>query len=635
MDTKSIIKNLGLVLLCLYIIIGSGLQIYSYSQFKSLPSPIYGGDYYFQMGMVNHIRYGGNPLESNAIVGTVPGYLPLYSYLCAVFCNILNLDTIKGMLYFSIIIFIVSSIIWYILFKTLFENEYIAIIGVILTNGINYYPILKYTPFTLHVMIPLFILFLYLSYRNKDIKYYIPLGIIYGLMAISHTVAFVGATLIILTLMAYEFYKNKDDLKNYLMEHIKNWGLMWIVGLSISMLYWYKPIFKYHLYRPYDRIHMDTWDFGRLDIQLSFLFDEIVKYLFNFSSISGIIITVLTWIGLYGIYKGNDTNKDLLNFLKVFGLGAIISVFSYFITEPILHINFIPSYMESFYLWTLSIIIALYGLRYAVNNLKNTIKSTDNNGNNNEINKNVKSVNNINNIFNKKIIVLLLIFLILSINSIMAFNTYVSSDRWAQVAKNPLPPEYQSLQKYIIKNTNVNDVILSTKELSFAVNSLTGRKIMVCRWAQLNNPYIPVYQRDMDAAVILYGNNTNKKLELLRKYNVSYLFWHYNWINTEYKIDRNGRLLGIFDPLMTYDTEKNRRYLSHYNVKYSPMYFWVDPACRSDKIRKYHLLLISPYNYYAYTHPWHPDLDRYLVEVWNYSINGYKVAALYKINYSS
>jgi hypothetical protein len=190
---------------------------------------------------------------------------------------------------------------------------------------------------------------------------------------------------------------------------------------------------------------------------------------------------------------------------------------------------------------------------------------------------------------------------------------------------------YISLQNYLLKNTNVNDVILSTKELSFAINAISGRKVLVNRWAQQNNPYMNLPQRDMDAAVILYGNDTKKKLELIKKYNISYLYWDYYWFNSEFYFDRNGRLVGMFDPLMTYDTNKNREYLDRYVVKYIPMYFWVDPSARYDNVRKFHILIISPQNYYNFTNPWKQDLNKYLVEVWNYTYNGHKIAVLYKI----
>jgi hypothetical protein len=502
------------------------------------------------------------------------------------------------------VLFIVASVIWFYLFRVLFKDDWIALIGVVLANGISAYPILKYTNFTHQIMIPLFILALYLAFKERKIIYYALLGLVYGLLTLSHMVAFVGATLIILTFVIYEIYKNKNRILDYLKDNIKNWGVFGAIALPILMLYWYKPIFVYHLHRPYDRLHMDVIDFGRLDVQINFLFDMIKTYLLNFGSISSIINTLLLWVGLYAFYTSKeDTLKE---FIKIFGIGAIFATFCYFITEPLLKMHFVPTYMHGFYLWVTAIIVGLYGLNYIKENL------------------------NLNEL-NKKVVVFGLLFIILFANSSYAFVNYINNDRWANAGKYPMPEHYVSLQNYLLKNTNVNDVILSTKELSFVINAISGRKVMVNRWAHQNDPYINLPQRDMDAAVILYGNDTKKKLELIKKYNVSYLYWDYYWINSEFQFDKYGRIIGMYDPLMTYDTKENREYLDEYGVKYIPMYYWVDPSTRYNNVRKFHILVISPQNYYNFTNPWKPDLNKYLVEVWNYTYNGHKIAVLYKI----
>ncbi|WP_456373817.1 hypothetical protein [Methanocaldococcus sp.] len=603
----SIKSKLSILLLILYIILGAFIQYNGISQFKSLPSPIYGGDYYYQMGVIWHIREGGNPLESSSILGGIPGYLPVYGYLCAKFCDLFNLDTMKGMFYFSIVIFIVSSVIWFYLFRVLFKDDWIALIGVVLANGISSYPILKYTNFTHQIMLPLFVIALYLTYKERKIIYYALLGLIYGLLTLSHMVAFIGATLIILIFIVYEIYKNRDKIIDYLKENIIKWGVFGIIAVPILMLYWYKPLFIYHLHRPYDRLHMDIIDFGRLDVQIMFLFDMIKTYLLNFSSIGNIISTLLVWLGIYAYYKSeNSIEKE---FIKIFGIGSLFATFCYFITEPLLKIHFVPTYMHRFYLWLLAILIGLFGLKY----IKERFKLYD----------------------NKNIIVFGVLFILLFANTTFAFVNYINNNKWANVGKQPLPEMYKSLQHYLLTHTNVNDVILSTKELIFMIHAISGRKVMVIRWAQLNDPYIDLSQRDVDAAIILYGNNTKKKLELIKKYHIKYLYWDYNWISSEFEFDRYGRLIGIYDPLMALDKPKYREELDKYGVKYIPIKFWLDPANRNKYVRKFNVLIISPQNYYNFTNPWKPDLNKYLVEVWNYTYNGKKIAVLYKINISN
>ena len=84
-------------------------------------------------------------------------------------------------------------------------------------------------------------------------------------------------------------------------------------------------------------------------------------------------------------------------------------------------------------------------------------------------------------------------------------------------------------------------------------------------------------ERDIDAALILYGNNTEKKLELIEKYNIKYIYWDYYWINSEYKFDTNGNIAGIYDPMIAFYSEDSEKKLVENGVKYSVMDWWVDP----------------------------------------------------------
>ncbi len=628
--------KLPYLMLIFYIILGLFLQFFEVSGFKALPSSLYGGDYYYQMGSVSHILSGGNPFESSSMVGGIPGYLPLYGILCAGFCKLFSLDAFNGMIYFSLVIFAFSSILWFQTFKKIFKNEWVSLIGVILSNGISIYPILKYTEFTEQIMIPLFILALYLTFTHKKSVNYAFLGIIYGLLAISHTVAFVGATLIIATFMTYEIcekYKfNKiNGIKSYLKENWKNLGIFSIFGFPLSLLYWYKPIFVYKLVNTYDKMHMDTLDVGRLDIQINYVKNSFLNYFLNFKSLSEGFITLMLIFGIYLlIFKRNFHKKEV--FINLFVIGSIIATYCYFITEPLLKMNFIPTYMSSFYIYPSAVLFSIYTLKYINEKLRD----------------NSRKLKCITLSFG-------LLFILLTANSVSSFVEQPSENPWLPLAYLEIPECYASLDMYLEKNTAVNEVILSSKMLSSVVNSVTGRKVMVNHWAQQNDPYIDLPQRDIDAAIIFYGNNTAKKLELIKKYNVSYLFWNYYWVDTEYKFTENGEIKNS-DPLITYSKEYEKNTLIENNISFFELNSWVNPGLRGENIRKYDLLFVSPENY-RYSNkswylgldpylrelnstenyknsvkPWKEDLDPYLEEVWNYSADGQKIAILYKIN---
>ena len=604
------VKKIPLIFFILFVIICPIMQFKGISSFHQLPSGIYGADYYYQMGSVNHIRYGGNPFESSSMEGGIPGYFPLYGILCAGFCNVFNFDTLHGMLYFSIVVFVMACIVWFYLFRTLFKNDWIALIGVLLANG-NLMPILKYTPFTSQIMVPLFILSLYMVFKERKIEYYVLLGIIYGLFAISHMVAFIGATIILFVFLIYQLFEMyhannipSKNLKNTTInELIKKWGLLGLISAPLLLLYWYKPLFVYHLKMGYyDRVHMDTPDFARFDVQISFLINTIKKYLFKFNTLKSGIVSALIVFGVFGYLTSE--NSTLKKFFAVLLAGSLFATFSYFITEPLLHMNFIPTYMSGFYINSCMLIFSLFGLSYAGRFMK---------GNDS--------------------ILYVLLFLVLFTNSLYNYDNYLQNDKWVvNIGKYYLPPQYIELEKYLINNTDLNDVILSTKELSFAVNSVSGRKVMVNKWAQTANPYENMPERDMDASIILYGNDTKEKLKLIKKYNVKYIYWNIYWTNSEYIYNKSTMdIISYRDFLLTLDTPENRKKLDKYNVSYYPEHTWMDPACAGEHIRKFDILIISPKNYYNNTNPWKPDLNQYLEEVWSYSENGQKIAVLYKV----
>ncbi len=597
-------KNWALYFLILYILIGLFIQYYEISQFKSLPSPLYGGDYYYQMGVIHHILFGGNPFKSSSMLNGIPGYLPLYALIVVFFIKIFNLSTIKGLFITSYFLFAISTIIWFFLFKKLIKDDMLSLILSILANPITSYPILKYTHFTHQIMIPLFLLSLYLSFfENLNSKNFIFLGIIYGLLALSHTVAFVGATITLMVFILYKIFFEKN-IRNF----FKNIFLLLLFGIPVALIYWYKPIFTYHLKSKYDRLHMDIIDFGKLTVKINFLLDTIKSYFFDFSNITASIETILLYLGIYyTIEKRDKTSK----FILLITVSSFIATFLYFITEPLFNINFVPPYMSYFYIWTSKILLAAAGLKYIFEILKSKYLLQN----------------------NLEIYIKTALVLILTLVNVKNFMDKVKNDRWFKVAKYPLPDIYVKLSKFIINNSKVNDVILSNKELSFVINALTGRKLVTNRWAQQNDPYINLPQRDMEASVILYGNNTKEILKLLKKYNVKYFYWDINWIRLEYQFDKKGRIINIFDPLLTYDTMQNRKYLSSNNVKYIATKFYIDPACRNENVRKFNVLLISFENYRKFYHPWSYNLDKYLIPVWSYNAGGKTLGILFKVKY--
>ncbi len=92
------------------------------SQFKALPSPLFGGDYYYQLGAITHM-YGAPITEwagSSNGIGTHPAYFMFYSSLVTIFGKLLSFAPMQAMFNFNFILPLVSLFAFYFLFKKIF-----------------------------------------------------------------------------------------------------------------------------------------------------------------------------------------------------------------------------------------------------------------------------------------------------------------------------------------------------------------------------------------------------------------------------------------------------------------------------------------------------------------------------------
>jgi hypothetical protein len=222
--------------------------------------------------------------------------------------------------------------------------------------------------------------------------------------------------------------------------------------------------------------------------------------------------------------------------------------------------------------------------------------------------------------------------LIILLLLIAQYQAYVSfkKDRWYGAGVNPLPENLLALKDYLVSNTDVKDTILTANEVGFAVNALSGRKLLITRRAQ-NDAYSDLESRELAAAIIFYGNDVQAKKELLKKYDVKYLYWDAYWIQSEFSFNEQGQIAGWFDPIVLFDNAEKRETLGKYNISYFSQNTWLDPASKSENFNKFDYLFISPQNYVNVTHPWNPNLDVFLQEVWIYPSSGQAMSRLYKI----
>lgn len=600
-----------LVVLIMYLV----FQLNLIFSFKQLPSPIYGGDFYYSLGTVQHFMSGGNPFVSSNFLGSEPGYLAPYAICVGITGMLFGLSAFAAMKAFSILFMIVAMFVFYLFISYLFRNKSAALISIIFFMPLTSFPVLKYNAFTLLLVFPACLFSLYFFMIKRKLVSAIILGLLLGICGISHTSIFVTTLFFFGTVAVYMLF----------FEHLKKEGKSWsfdkksfnqsfgktmiyliiicLIMAAISMLYWYKPIFVYHGRLPLGSAH--ALSFPTFSSQIKLMWSNIKYYFFNFVEPLAGIKSILFIIGVFSIFLVKKYTR-FEKFMILILIATFIGSSHHFITEPLLGVNLAVQQVGEFSFNFTSSVFAAFGAIVLFNLFKSV------------------------NLFKKyELYIVIFLILVLLILNVLQFNNYSRNDKWVNVGRNSLSPNLASMQEWVLKNTGVNDVFLSTNELNFAVNALTGRKIVNGRCSH-SSMFLDHNERHAVAAVMLYGNNTETRKALLRKYSVDYLYWDYYWFQSEFYFDNEGRLTSWFDPLMVVETPTYLKMFQENNVSFFRQHTWLDPTIKYETMPKFDVMIVLP-NQFNLTHPWHPDLDNYLIEVWNYSQGGQVISRIYKI----
>ncbi len=555
------------------------------NEFNQLPSPIYGGDAYHQLGQVQHILSGGNWFSGYNIPDNVPGYSPLFAIYVAIIAKITGMKAMSAVLYSSLLSTILSLLVLYYFFKRIFDNAYVPIILILLFVPISRLLVMKYSIFSQFIIMPLFFLFLYDFYESGKNKYW--LAITYGLLGLAHPISFIIASIL---LVIFTVYFKKIDLTS-----LKSVGVVLIIGIIVAQLYWFEPIFVHHMKSSEHYLDWNNEDFSNFSTQINYLKDIIRGYFLNFftKDVFSFLPSALSLLGLVFLFLAKKTNYNL-NFLCIFNISSFFLIFSYIITRPLLGMDLYPIRINDFLFFFNAILLAGFGLNFLLNKVKKYQKHAS--------------------------IAFICLLVFFSFNALKEKKT---SDKWYDSARQELPDKFLQLQKFVLENTDVNDVFISSNELSFALNSLTGRKLLNTRRAQ-NSPYLDMDERILASSAVLYGNDDELRKNFIEKYKIKYLFWDQDWIPTEYRIE-NGNVLP-FDPLNLFDTEEKRKFLANLNISYQAQHTWIDPALAGETYKKFDLLLIVP-KYISIEQPWNGGLNDYLEEIFNFD----NTTKIYKI----
>ncbi len=602
--------------LVVVILIFLALQIGIVDQLKQLPGPLYGGDYYYHLGMINHLSSGGSIFENSQAAGGYPWVPPLYHLTIVAISRISGLNLINTIFYSNILFTPIIGILSYLLGLVFLKKRTLALAVAsysLATGSLYYYYHAARTITTL-----LFLLLLFYSYQKDELRFNILAGISYGLVMLSHTSAGIAASFLLalyfiyMTFFQYSGFRKPDfdQVKKNLKRNLIYFSTVFGIGFAIGLIYWFIPIFMLHLAV---KNRLQDFNYAVVDTfyqQLKYIIGSLAwMFIPKFTSALSLIIGIMFDVGFVGMIFIRKRSQEIRFLLFLFadmvlGYGHII------ISEPLLHTNLTPSSLGGYPSSVFMMLVPFIGIIILLNTLSGTIKS-------------IKK-------YSEHIFIIFFI-IILSVGA-LGYTASKTKSPYYENAKQPMPQYLDDISGWVKQNTNVDDVFLSDNEDAFMLNALTGRKLLASRRAHFGM-FVDVDERYIDAAVILHGDDDSKRAELLKKDNVKYLFWHYRWLSNVYQFDNNGQIVGISDPLLIIDKDDYEKTLQTYNISYQKLHTWLDPALRGDEYRQYDALLVQPS--LNITHPWSDELDKYLILEKTFYYQGLEAAKIYSINLPS
>ncbi|MBI2547991.1 hypothetical protein HYW21_01440 [Candidatus Woesearchaeota archaeon] len=593
---------------------------------KQIPTCLYGCDYYHENGAVLDLI--NNPSQtwqsgSHGYLGLPQTTPKFYFYLRMVFSKLFGLDFFeswKVVLPLSYIFIAVGLGGWFLLYRKIFTGEIIALLLAVLTFEYTNAPYFKYnaimnvlTPYLLlHMLVFFERLRLIESYRNLWDKKFILISLSLMIFFIVYAHIHAMAPFIMYLFFFFGFFFFGGISK-------QSWKLKTLIALLMVLLtlvvilslgWWREIIFTYG-----DAINAKKFDV-HVDLTKSANYWRYTPiYLGRIFSFNGWLPTVLTLslvtglIFLFFMKKSNLRQYGLWIFLSVMAL-----IFHYLLTVPLFHKHLSTGHMIPFLLMFFKAIFL--GLLLTI-----------------------LSQVRLSSLEGKWIVrgiavILIVIVFLTNLNALQNLR----KDRFFQIGYQELPPNYKVLQEFVQqeKIDSTNMLILSTNELSFALHGLLGAKLITGRQSHFFM-FGDFQNYWMDAAIILYGNNSLAREQLLREYAryglPMYLYWDEYWFNSEYLINDKGQLVGFYDPLRFEYSEERQRILDLAGITYLVREGIFEPSAQNnpDAVRL-QIMYLTPDNYHNFTQPWNPDLNNYLTEVWSYESNGRPVAKLYVIN---
>jgi hypothetical protein len=413
-------------------------------------------------------------------------------------------------------------------------------------------------PFATIVLMPLFILLFVNLIEKKNLRYKIGTGVVLGLLGLTHLMSFASALLFVFVYVIYELvlsFKKKEVLKEF-KELFELFSLVILIGFIVASPYIGPLIFHYKFNTLNDQPAYSSPIPG-----IQTITEFLKSTFFDTSSILRLLVTLLVLIGF--VYAVLKTEYVKIPFLLL--IATVVGNFHYLITIPI--------GIKTLVYWQLPIYTTplARALLFTIgsNALINTLK-----------NKEIKKY-------------ALMVLIVLLLGATVSTKTSFYNGRWITAGRNSNLGPLSDMADWVEKNTDKNDVFLSTKEGSFALFSLTGRKLVVNRITHASQ-FVDFDKREDGAAIMFYGNSVSEIKSLLKKYNVSYVYYDNQWLDSLQ-----------WDPFLV--DPKNSLVLDKFGVQYDGVKARLDPG--KPDVPVYDLLLIK------YDKLWSDDFNKFVYPV--------------------
>src|SRR3989339_580295 len=265
------------------------LELSVIGSFHQLPVPIYGGDIYWHYGRALHIELGEAPWTNPQVAGEYEYYGWITHAIISAYATGVD-GFFNAYMYFAIVQTLLSSIAFFYLGRTIFKNNYAALLLAAISLGFWHQPSMGGTGD--FILVPLFLAFFYKSLSESGRLNKILAGLFFGLASLAHVMYFPALLLFMAIVFIYLIFRDwqfriKEGRFSFVPAKLRikdTIKVLWIpalIGIIISLAFWGPVLIGYsaEIKNPVNIYAND--DLSRFGLTIAY--ESIFGLLFNFS----------------------------------------------------------------------------------------------------------------------------------------------------------------------------------------------------------------------------------------------------------------------------------------------------------------------------------------------------------------